>query len=103
MQIEQGAPEEAAGILLRELAGWIVVTDDAVAATLVSAGAEVKRRSHRYQWDLEMRRPDPQWLRPQLATTLALHPAADSAVEDVGARVGTEQETGVVVRSFDRR
>ncbi|MFE2853693.1 hypothetical protein ACFXJO_21510 [Streptomyces lavendulae] len=83
MQIVQGAPEEAAAVLLRELPGWIVVTDEAVAAPLVAAGAEAKRRSRRYRWDLDARRPDSQWLKPPLPENLALRPAADIAVEEL--------------------
>ncbi|MET8755691.1 hypothetical protein ABZW32_37175 [Streptomyces sp. NPDC004667] len=83
VRIEQGSPEEAAAVLLRELPGWIAVTDGAVAGALVAAGAEVRRRSHRYRWDLDARRPDHRWLRPPLPPTLTLRPAADIPVEDV--------------------
>ncbi|MEV0277994.1 GNAT family N-acetyltransferase [Streptomyces sp. NPDC050610] len=77
VRAESGSPAEASALLLRELPGWLVVTDDSVAAPLAESGAEVQRRAHRYGWDLSVRPPDPRWAQPALPAPLRLRPAAE--------------------------
>ncbi|MEU7042138.1 GNAT family N-acetyltransferase [Streptomyces varsoviensis] len=81
VRIEAGTPAAAADLLLRELPGWLVVTDDTLAAPLADAGAEVQRRAHRYGRDLAVHPPDPGWPHPALPAPLRLRPAAEVPAE----------------------
>ncbi|MFI7099611.1 GNAT family N-acetyltransferase [Streptomyces sp. NPDC050161] len=83
VRVEAGTPAQAAALLLRELPGWLVVTDDSVATGLIDAGATVQRRAHRYGWDLSLNPPDPAWLRPGLAAPLVLRSAAETPVDSL--------------------
>ncbi|MEV0261892.1 GNAT family N-acetyltransferase [Streptomyces sp. NPDC050617] len=83
VRVEAGPPADAAALLLRELPGWLVVTDDSVAAPLAEAGADVLRRAHRYGWDLSVRPPDPRWAHSALPAPLGLRPVAETPADSL--------------------
>lgn len=78
-------PGSTVPLLLDRLPGWMVTTDENLGADLLLAGACPVRYAHRYRWDLELRRPNPDWGAPTLPARLRLVAASTMSAQDLVA------------------
>ncbi|MCF2527286.1 GNAT family N-acetyltransferase [Yinghuangia soli] len=59
------------------LPDWHVSVDEEVGVQLAAHGAELRRHSHCYTWDLAAAPPEPRWEFPALPRTMVMVPAGD--------------------------
>jgi len=66
---------DVAAVLLEQLPGWVVATEDTeLAEALLAVGSRQVRFSHLFSRDLVADPPDPTWLEPVLAPGVLLRP-----------------------------